>query len=334
MRFLKMFLFLLCLVFHGVSVFAAKRALLVGISEYKQGTYWSKLHAANDVRLVKEQLVKRGYDVQTLTDSKATFRNITHALDNLLKKTGKGDIIYILLSGHGQPFEDLNGDEGEWGWDFSYVAYDAYMHYDDHYKGENHLLDDKIGEYIDALRKKAGQEGVVYVTVDACYSGGASKGESDEEDIEEHEIVIQQGEDTLIDELAISEDNEEEPGYRGNGYGFSTHGKIYNKNKDVMLRSRIPIKQVDGLAKAVVLESCMANEPCRELVIRITGPNGEVRKFYGGALSYTLYTMLKNSNTILTKNTEWVKDVENCYTEMLPGYYRQTLVIESTEIPR
>ena len=51
-----------------------------------------------------------------------------------------GDIVYLHFSTHGQPFEDLSGDEDD-GWDESIVPVDAPIEYSKgKYEGENHLI--------------------------------------------------------------------------------------------------------------------------------------------------------------------------------------------------
>ena len=61
-----------------------KRALIVGISDYgnanEEPNKWSNISGANDVLLLEPLFEKQGYKVMTLTDSQATYRNITNGL--------------------------------------------------------------------------------------------------------------------------------------------------------------------------------------------------------------------------------------------------------------
>lgn len=74
---------------------------------------------------------------------------------------------------------DVNGDEDD-GWDETLVPYDAQQSYSDDYRGENHLTDDEIGEWLTKIRQRIGSDGQILVVVDACHSGDSSRGDNDE----------------------------------------------------------------------------------------------------------------------------------------------------------
>lgn len=155
-----------------------KRAFMVGISHYDTaltGYQWNNINGVEDINLLSPILKKQGFDLVTLLDDMATYSNITTQLSQFIKKTRKGDIVYIHFSAHGQPVEDLNGDELD-GWDEAIVPIDAYKIYKKGtYEGKNHLLDDQLNMYVQKLREKIGSSGFLYVIIDACHAGTSSR---------------------------------------------------------------------------------------------------------------------------------------------------------------
>lgn len=193
----------LCLSWPLASM-AKKRALLIGISHYPQTTRnnpctWTNIHGSNDVRLLRGTLQKQGFRITTLTNAQATASHIRRALKRLCQQAAKGDMVVIHFSGHGQPFEDLSGDEAD-GWDEAIVPYDAKKCYSRTYTGQCHIIDDELERYINSLRTTVGPRGFVYVVLDACHMGGASRDESE------------------TDSAACA---------RGTNVGFSPNGRTY-----------------------------------------------------------------------------------------------------------
>ena len=92
---------------------ATKRALLVGISNYPSENMWSPIHGTNDVQLIEQTLNTQGFKVSTLKDSNATASKIRKSLARLQAEVTSGDIIYLHFSCHGQPIEDIDGDEDD-----------------------------------------------------------------------------------------------------------------------------------------------------------------------------------------------------------------------------
>lgn len=240
------------------SIMAQKKhALLIGISNYPQyresEASWSSIHGANDVQLLTPSLSKQGFKVETLVDNAATYSAIQKKLKKICQIAEPGDVVYIHLSGHGQAVEDENGDEDD-GWDESFVPYDAERSYrKGAYKGEKHLLDDELNEHLKSIRKKVGENGVVYVVIDACHSGSSYRGD-------EH------GDSVFI---------------RRTNVGFSKTGKKYTPRID--RRGNISFSTVDGLSPIFMLEACRAYEANTEIK-----QNG---KFYG-PLSYYINQQL------------------------------------------
>lgn len=193
----------LCLSWPLASM-AKKRALLIGISHYPQTTKsnpctWTNIHGSNDVRLLRGTLQKQGFRITTLTNAQATASHIRRALKRLCQQAAKGDMVVIHFSGHGQPFEDLSGDEAD-GWDEAIVPYNAKKCYSRTYTGRCHIIDDELERYINNLRTTVGPRGFVYVVLDACHMGGASRDESE------------------ADSAACA---------RGTNVGFSPNGRTY-----------------------------------------------------------------------------------------------------------
>jgi hypothetical protein len=155
-----------------------KIALIVAIGNYPEGGGWRNLSSMNDVKYVKEALIKTGFEeknIDTLYDKNATKNGMIKALDDLYNRVGEGDVVYFQFSGHGQQIQDDNGDELD-GYDEALIPYDAQAKYDPvTYKGENHFRDDLLGEKLNSIRKKIGPKGSLVVLIDACHSGTATR---------------------------------------------------------------------------------------------------------------------------------------------------------------
>ena len=231
---------------------ATKRALLIGISDYP--TYsesadatWSPIHGANDVQIIGKTLKAQGFKISTLTNSNATASKIRKALKKIQTEVRAGDILYLHFSCHGQPVEDLNGDEKD-GWDEAIVPYDAQKIYRKGiYKGENHILDDELNNYLKAIRTTVGPKGFVYVVVDACHAGASYRGDEEE--------------DSVIT--------------RGTNKGFSMSNKQYAPPIDK--RGKIKIEKSFSMANVFILEACRSYQVNSEI---------KEKGKYIGSLSY------------------------------------------------
>lgn len=177
MRF-RLYLILVALLLFSAANAQRKRAFLVGISHYDTsltGYQWNNINGVEDVNLLNPILKNQGFITTTLLDDQATFDNIVSQIVKFTNKTKKGDIVYLHFSAHGQPVEDLNGDEED-GWDESIVPIDAYKIYKKgFYEGQKHLTDDLLNKYVKKLRERIGPSGFLYVVIDACHAGTASR---------------------------------------------------------------------------------------------------------------------------------------------------------------
>lgn len=167
---------------------ATRRAVVIGLGEQLDKS-WGRINGDKDVPLVASMLKSNGFtDIVTLVNSKATKAGIISALNSLINRSQKGDIIYIQFSGHGQMMTDMNGDEKD-GMDEAWIPYDAYLTYCAKDKGEKHFSDDEIARYLTSLRDKVGKEGTIAVVVDACHSGDSTR------DVCEQDSVVVRGVD-------------------------------------------------------------------------------------------------------------------------------------------
>ena len=276
MNFVKrVILFIFTLFLITPSFAQRKQAVIVGISDYPKTAEncWTSLHGDNDIDILLPVLKKQGFNVAKLSGKTATAKRIRKELNNLVTLSEQGDFIYLHFSCHGQPYEDLNGDEED-GWDESIVPYDALMVYQKgKYEGANHITDDELSSYFKKLRSKIGQKGLVCVVIDACHAGGASRGEDDMEE-DEDEIYV-----------------------RGIKKGFSPQGKDFRPR--INSKGNFVIPQEAGLSDIIVLEACRSYQSNYEIK--------QAGKFYG-PLSYYIGQVL--SKQPFAHSIDWVLEVK------------------------
>ena len=248
-------LIILCL---PCSLFAQKKhALLIGISDYPQyddtEASWAPIHGTNDIQLIAPILTEQGFVINTLSNEAATRQAIDNSFKELESRAKAGNIVYIHLSGHGQAVEDVDGDEDD-GWDEAFIPFDAERRYQENgYHGENHLLDDELNGYLNNIRRKVGETGIVYVVMDACHAGSSYRGE------EEQDSVY----------------------VRGTEIGFSKTGKTYTPR--INRNGNVRIDTEKGMAPIFMLESCRSYEVNLEIK-----QNGN----YYGPMSYYISQQL------------------------------------------
>ena len=217
-------------------------------------------------------------DIATLTNKKATKAGIINAFNSLINRSQKGDIIYIQFSGHGQMMTDLNGDEKD-GFDEAWIPYDAYLKYCSKDKGEKHLSDDEIAQYLSKLRSKIGSEGAIAVVVDACHSGDSTR------DLCENDSVVVRGVDidfvipgkstrssvhTSESWLTLSACQDFQLNQEYNGVGKLTHILVNNWREYVGKSDQTIYKAIDEVYETRKYKGPVAQNP------RLSGKTGRV----------------------------------------------------------
>ncbi len=181
-------LFLLLLVsLFSLPVLAEKHALIIALGSYNKETDWSSISSANDVEIIKQALIIKGFseeNIHVYIDG-LTKDGILNAIkSDLINKVKKGDVVYFHFSGHGQQVADYDGDELD-GLDEALVPINAPARNKvrnsttgewENYNGDKHLRDEELGLILDELRIKLGASGNVMVVIDACHSGTATRG--------------------------------------------------------------------------------------------------------------------------------------------------------------
>jgi hypothetical protein len=241
----------------------SKRALLVGVSDYgnanEEPNKWANISGANDIALLSPLFSEQGYSVTSLVDGQATHAGITAALKQLTADSKRGDTVYIHFSLHGQPFEDLNGDEED-GWDEALIPVDAEMQYSQGvYEGNNHLLDDELEVYFNNLRNKLGSKGQLVVILDACHSGTASRGDDDH--------------------------------VRGTREGFTRSGKAYTPDRTVETNDYFKVSTNKGQSPVIFIEACRSYQLNREV------RDVDTNTWYG-SLSYYIAQAMEGHNAV------------------------------------
>jgi hypothetical protein len=170
-----------------------KHALLVGCSKYQANANFPDLEGPpNDVRILGELLSERCQfvpaDIVRLAGwpdepaQRPTYANIVKAVEDLIRKADSETQIVILLAGHGtqvpipegqDPLDKKNYEPD--GLDEAFVPADAGPGGGP--RGwHNLLLDDQIGQWLDAFRAKGA---AVWILFDCCHSGSMDRSGAD-----------------------------------------------------------------------------------------------------------------------------------------------------------
>lgn len=169
--------------FFALSMTAKNKAVLIGVSSYPENSGWCKLSAHNDVTLLYGLLSPK-WDVTILEDSQATHRGIVSTLEKTAKTVSLGDTVLVHFSGHGQQMLPIESDpiyDPDY-LDEAIVPFDAKKVWTPDYTGQNHLRDNEFGALIDAIRNKAGVNGLVIVVLDACHSDSMQRDPDEDSD--------------------------------------------------------------------------------------------------------------------------------------------------------
>ena len=286
MRF-RLYLIAVAMLFFSAVNAQRKRAFLVGISHYDTaltGYQWNNINGVEDVNLLGSVLKNQGFTATTLLDEQATFDNIVSRITQFINKTKKGDIVYLHFSAHGQPIEDLNGDEED-GWDESIVPVDAYkMFKKGVYEGQKHLTDDLFNKYVKRLREKIGPTGFLYVVIDACHAGTSSRA------------------------------NDE--AVRGTHVGFTYNNKVFKPS--VTKRSNYIVEASAKMSNVLFIEACRPDQVNMEIKVdsKRYGPLSYhiAQTLKSNPLSQKADDFLNNLKTSILNNGHWPNN-QNMVTE-------------------
>lgn len=139
----------------------AKLALCIGINNYP-GTGMDLSGCVNDAKDWGVALSKRGFEVKTLLDAKATLKGMREAMESVIAQAGSGDLVVLQYSGHGSYVPDDDGDEAD-GRDECLCPHDI--------ETNGPIVDDDLFDIFSAA-----QRGVRIVMIsDSCHSGSISK---------------------------------------------------------------------------------------------------------------------------------------------------------------
>lgn len=236
-----------------------KYALIVAIANYPEESGWNNIHSNNDLQMLLPQLKRLGFHINTLADKQATKKNITQALQHLIKLIKAGDDVCLHFSCHGQQMEDDNNDEAD-GLDEALIPYDARSTYKKGiYEGENHLRDDELEKLLTNIRQKIGISGSALVTFDACHSGTASR---IEEYVEDDDAPI-----------------------RGTNVIFSSN-PFYIAPDCKQIERKTRLMQQSDLSPICIISACQPFQRNFEI---------KVGNSYYGTLSYSFYCVLKKA---------------------------------------
>lgn len=268
---------LLLLICHIASTYGqTKRALVIGLGQQEE-YLWGKINGDKDVPIILEMLKESGYNkknIVTLVNQQATKYRIVDAFTYLIKSCRLNDIVYIHFSGHGQRVTDVDGDEKD-GWDESWIPYDAYRDYCVQDRGEKHLIDDEIYQFLFEIKEKIGANGKMLVVADACHSGGSS--------------------------------------YNFMNYSLESKSSKNDILKDVVIRGistpfKIPYKSVSKKTKKP--EQWLMLSACNSFEF-----NQELTKPCVGILSYALYLISKRGRVEMHKIENFIKKNKGPYPQ-------------------
>ena len=164
---------LLCALLSRPAQAQHKRALLIGVHQYKHGpnSIFGDLDTESDVAAIRQALMDHfGFaagDIHTLTAAPETTRaSILQAMqDFLVTPTGPGDIVYFHYSGHGSQVPDPKDPSGV---DETLVPSDWVQ------DGAKDIRDKEVRQIIGEIQAK--KPGSLTLTFDSCHSGTITRG--------------------------------------------------------------------------------------------------------------------------------------------------------------
>jgi hypothetical protein len=147
-------------------------ALLIGINRYAHMSEAAQLNGCvNDVRSMADILSGRfGFsnrNITVLTDRQATRSGILTAMDDLLQRVEKDDLVVVCYSGHGSRMRDREGDKPD-GWDQTIVPHDSGRKQ----HPNRDITDDEIYSWLLELSAVTPYIALIF---DSCYSGSIAR---------------------------------------------------------------------------------------------------------------------------------------------------------------
>ncbi len=191
MHVLWMSLVALCLAAAPKAAAAENHALLIGVSSIAAlpSRLWLR-GPDNDVAAVRQALLARGFKPERITvlaeraagsAARPTRSAIDQAFAALLAQVQPGDGVVLHLAGHGvqvpqQPTSSRHGKPPPWpepdGLDEVFLTADTQPWSSVEGRLPNALLDDEIGEWMDALVDRGA---TVWAVFDTCHAAGMSR---------------------------------------------------------------------------------------------------------------------------------------------------------------
>jgi hypothetical protein len=149
----------------------AKKALLIGVGEYRFSKDWSIESPQNNIALMRDILATKfefpSSNVLSLIDKNATRQAIIDKFySHLIEGTSENDIIVFYYSGHGSRVKDHSGDEDD---DYD----EAIMTHDSRSGDVFGISDDELNGLISILQQKRPN---ITVILDCCFSGTGLRG--------------------------------------------------------------------------------------------------------------------------------------------------------------
>jgi hypothetical protein len=153
-------------------------ALLIGVSHYENFPESSLIGPANDVSLMQQVLVKKGFaenNIQIIADNVTTAlptrHNILTALEALAKIVTKEDFVYLHFAGHGSQQPATKSSSKHDGIEEIFLPRDV-GYWQENGSVKNAIVDKDINEYLKKLLKKCG---FVWIVFDCCHSGSMTR---------------------------------------------------------------------------------------------------------------------------------------------------------------
>lgn len=156
-----------------------KRALIIGINDFKDAKNWPSIPGKDDAMVVKRASEKAGYQVTSLLGEQATRAAIIQALEKMDQEVGPDDSLFIYVSSHGSsPLPTHQGGDYR---KMSVIAYDTG---DQRIKTKQaYLLNIQKTSVPDTLIQNLASKPTrnTRILIDTCYSGEMLQGIPDDD---------------------------------------------------------------------------------------------------------------------------------------------------------